>query len=124
MPMGTPTQTISRIAAVVKSAVAGIRSHTTRAGGLVLERLAEVAARHAVKKDEVLLEERLVQAKLPVELIHRGLWRPLGQQHPRRVSRDHAQDDEDKHGHAEKREARVEQSPQDVARHARDGRAS
>ena len=91
--------------------------HDGEGGGAVLEGLAEVAAHHAPEKEAVLHDERLAQPELTVEGLDGGLGGALGQEHPRGVAGEDAEDHEDEDGHAEQRQRRLGEPPEDVDLH-------
>src|SRR5438874_744513 len=77
----------------------------------VLEGLAEVAAHDAAQKDPVLHPQRLAQAEVTVQRLHRGLRGALGQQHLGGITRDDAQDDEDENRDADERDRGLPEPP-------------
>ena len=83
----------------------------------VLEGLAEVALENASQEDPVLDVERLLQPEVAVQLVHGRLRGALGEQHLRGVAGQDPEDQEDQDGHADQRDERLGDSPDEIGLH-------
>ena len=115
MPSETPTAPVRNMAASASWTVAASRSVTTCSAGARYWKDWPKSPRTTLRmKITYWHVERLAQAEMPVQLVHRGLGRALREQHLGRVAGQDAEDHEHQNRDAEERQGRLAEPAEGV----------